>query len=131
METARSRRLTSRIEGLHQAESGQALVIVLGLITFLFLTGTALAAQASVALRAGASNVGEAALLHAADAGGELGIWWQRNGKAGNPPQITINGLAVSTTVSTAAGGAGTGAAWKQWGFGPSGSGTSTSTGVS
>jgi hypothetical protein len=129
MRTPWTRRLTSRIERAHQAESGQALVIVLGLITFLFLTGTALAAQASVALRAGAANVGEASLLHAADAGGELGIWWQRNAKAGNPPQITINGVAVSTTVSTAASGAGTGAAWKQWGFGPSGSGTSTSTG--
>jgi hypothetical protein len=129
MQSAWAGRWAPRIERVHQGESGQALVIVLGLITFLFLTGTALAAQASVALRAGVSNVGEAALLHAADAGGELGIWWQRNGKAGNPPQITINGMAVSTTVSTAASGGGTGAAWKQWGFGPSGTGTSTSTG--
>jgi hypothetical protein len=124
-----ARPLAARIHGLHRAESGQALVIVLGLVTFLFLTGTALAAQASLALRAGAANVSEASVLYAADAGGELGIWWQRNAKAGSPPPITINGVAVSTTVSTVASSGGSGAPWKQWGFGPSGSGASTSTG--
>jgi hypothetical protein len=84
---------------LHRDEGGQSLAIILALITVLFLMGSALAAHASVALRATVANASQAGDLHAADAGAELGMWWQRNGNAGNPPSITVNGLAVSTTV--------------------------------
>jgi hypothetical protein len=72
---------------------------VLALVTFMFLVGSAMAAHASVALRTTAANEGQAGDLHAADAGAELGIWWQRNGWPGNPPAIDINGLTVTTTV--------------------------------
>lgn len=99
----------------HRDETGQSLVIVLSLVTFLFLVGSALAVQASVALRTTAAGTTEGAALHAADAGAELGIWWQRQSKAGNPPTITVNGLSVTTTVTTASGV--TGAGWRQWGF--------------
>ena len=61
--------------------------------------GSALAAHASVALRTTVANEEQAGDLHAADAGAELGMWWQRNGKAGNPPNITVNGLTVNSTV--------------------------------
>lgn len=84
---------------LHRDERGQSLAIILALITVLFLMGSALAAHASVALRTTVANESQAGDLHAADAGAELGMWWQRNGKSGNPPSITINGLTVNTTV--------------------------------
>jgi hypothetical protein len=100
----------------HHDEAGQALVIVLSLIMFLFLLGSALATQASTALRASAAGDSEANALHAADAGAELGIWWQRQGNAGNPPSITVNGLTVTTTVSSTTA-AVSGAGWEQWGF--------------
>ena len=89
---------------LHRDERGQSLVIVLSLVMMLFLVGSALAAHASVALRSTATNESQAGDLHAADAGAELGMWWQRNGLAGNPPNLTVNGLTVNTTVSLAAG---------------------------
>lgn len=89
---------------IHGDERGQSLAIVLTLITFLFLVGSAMAAHASVALRTTAANEEQAGDLHAADAGAELGMWWQRNGKAGNPPSITVNGLPVTTTVGVSGG---------------------------
>ncbi|MEO8437108.1 MAG: hypothetical protein ABI562_01525 [Chloroflexota bacterium] len=89
---------------LHRDERGQSLPIILSLITVLFLVGTAIAAHISVALQATVANETQAGDLHAADAGAELGMWWQRNGNAGSPPAITINGLTVTTTVSTSAG---------------------------
>jgi hypothetical protein len=100
----------------HRDEAGQSLVIVLSLVLFLFLLGSALAVQASTALRASAAGDSEAKALHAADAGAELGIWWQRQGNAGNPPSITVNGLTVTTTVSSTTATV-SGAGWKQWGF--------------
>ena len=107
-----------RVAGaLHRDERGQSLAVVLALVTLLFLLGTALAVQASTALRVTAASDGQADALHAADAGAELGIWWQRNGQAGNPPAITINGLTVSTTVSVAPPPGGSGAGWQQWGW--------------
>jgi hypothetical protein len=84
---------------LHADERGQSLVIVLSLITILFLLGSALAAHTSVALRTTVANEAQAGDLRAADAGAELGMWWQRSGNAGNPPAITMNGLTVDTTV--------------------------------
>jgi hypothetical protein len=84
---------------LHRDERGQSLAIILALITILFLMGSALAAHTSVALRTTVANESQAGDLHAADAGAELGMWWQRNGMAGNPPSITVNGLTVATTV--------------------------------
>ena len=84
---------------LHRDERGQSLAIILALITVLFLMGSALAAHASVALMSTAANESQAADLRAADAGAELGMWWQRTGNGGNPPNITMNGLTVSTTV--------------------------------
>ena len=104
------------IRRAHGDENGQSLVIVLSLVTFLFLVGSALAVQASVALRVTAAGTAEAAALHAADAGAELGIWWQRQALAGDPPTITVNGLPVTTTVTTT-GGSVSGAGWRQWGF--------------
>ena len=89
---------------VHRDERGQSLAIVLALITFLFLAGSAMAAHASVALRTTAANEGQAGDFHAADAGAELGMWWQRNGGAGNPPAISVNGLTVTTTVAQAGG---------------------------
>lgn len=83
----------------HADERGQSLAIILALVTVLFLMGSALAAHASVALRTTVANEDQAGDFNAADAGAELGMWWQRNGKAGNPPSITVNGLTVSTTV--------------------------------
>src|SRR6266540_3219857 len=113
---------------VHHDEAGQSLVIVLSLVTFLFLLGSALAVQASTALRASAAGDTEADALHAADAGAELGIWWQRQGNAGNPPSITVNGLTVATTASsTLAAVSGTG--WKQWGFGGQSLGASSEPG--
>ena len=47
--------------------------------------GSALAAHASVALRTTAANEAQAGDLHAADAGAELGMWWQRNGHVRQP----------------------------------------------
>jgi len=90
---------------VHRDERGQSLVVVLALITFIFLMGSALALHASVALRTTAANEAQAGDLHAADAGAELGIWWQRNGLAGNPPDVSVNGLTVTTTVTVAGGG--------------------------
>jgi hypothetical protein len=87
---------------LHRDERGQSLPVVLALVTILFLMGTALAAHTSAALRATVANESQAADLHAADAGAELGMWWQRNGNLGNPPPITVNGLTVNTTVGVA-----------------------------
>lgn len=89
---------------LHRDERGQSLAIVLALITVLFLMGTALAAHISVALKTTVSNEAQAGDMHAADAGAELGMWWQRNGNAGNPPAITVNGLTVNATVGVAGG---------------------------
>ena len=84
---------------LHRDERGQSLAIILTLVTVLFLMGSALAVHASVALRTTVANEAQAGDLYAADAGAELGMWWQRNGNAGNPPNITVNGLTVNTTV--------------------------------
>jgi len=106
---------------LVRAEDGQSLPIVLGLVTFLFLVGAALAAHASTALRAGSAGAVEAGDLYAADGGAELGIWWRRNGLAGDPPTVALNGRAVTTTVSATGGGGGGvgGTGWPQWGFDP------------
>jgi Tfp pilus assembly protein PilX len=92
---------------LHRDERGQSLVIVLSLITIMFLLGSSLAVHASVALRATRASESQGDAFYAADAATELGIWWQRNGKAGNPPAQTINGVTTSTTISTAGGGGG------------------------
>jgi Tfp pilus assembly protein PilX len=92
---------------LHRDERGQSLVIVLSLITIMFLLGSSLAVHASVALRSTQTSEAQADDFYAADAATELGIWWQRNGKAGNPPAQTINGVTTSTTISTAGGGGG------------------------
>jgi Tfp pilus assembly protein PilX len=92
---------------LHRDERGQSLVIVLSLITLLFLLGSSLAVHASVALRTTRTSAGQGNDFYAADAATELGIWWQRNGKAGNPPAQTINGITTSTTITSAGGGGG------------------------
>lgn len=89
------------IRRLHRDERGQSLAVILALITVLFLMGSALAAHASVALRTTVANETQAGDLHAADAGAELGMWWQRNGKTGDPPSITVNGLSVNATIGT------------------------------
>lgn len=93
---------------LHRDEGGQSLAIILSLITVLFLMGTALAAHISVALKTTVTNEAQAGDLHAADAGAELGMWWQRNGNAGSPPLQNlanqINGLDVDVTVGVAGG---------------------------
>ena len=89
----------SAVRRLHRDEGGQSLAIILALVTILFLMGSALATHASVALRSTVANEDQAGDLNGADAGAELGMWWQRNGKPGNPPAITVNGLNVSTTV--------------------------------
>jgi Tfp pilus assembly protein PilX len=88
-------------------QRGQSLVIVLSLITLFFLLGSALAVHASVALRATRASEGQGDDFYAADAATELGIWWQRNGRAGNPPAQTINGITTSTTITTQAGAGG------------------------
>jgi hypothetical protein len=90
-------------------QRGQSLVIVLSLITLFFLLGSALAVHASVALRATRTSDAQADDFYAADAATELGIWWQRNGKPGNPPAQTINGITTSTTITSAGGGGGGG----------------------
>jgi Tfp pilus assembly protein PilX len=95
------------MQRIHRDEGGQSLVIVLSLITILFLLGSSLAVHASVALRATRTTAGQGNDFYAADAATELGIWWQRNGKAGNPPAQTINGVTTSTTITTAGGGSG------------------------
>ncbi len=92
---------------LHRDERGQSLVIVLSLITLLFLLGSAIAVHTSVALRATRTSAGQGNDFYAADAATELGIWWQRNGSAGNPPAQTINGITTSTTITAAGGGPG------------------------
>jgi hypothetical protein len=92
---------------LHRDERGQSLVIVLSLITIMFLLGSSLAVHGSVALRSTRASEGQGDDFYAADAATELGIWWQRNGKAGNPPPQTINGVTTSTTITTSGGGAG------------------------
>jgi hypothetical protein len=92
---------------VHRDEAGQSLVIVLSLITILFLLGSSLAVHASVALRATRTTAGQGNDFYAADAATELGIWWQRNGKPGNPPAQTINGITTSTTITSAGGGSG------------------------
>jgi hypothetical protein len=92
---------------LHRDERGQSLVVVLSLITIMFLLGSSLAVHASVALRATRATEGQADDFYAADAATELGIWWQRNGKAGNPPAQTINGVTTSTTITSVGGGGG------------------------
>ena len=94
-----------RARRIHDDERGQSLVIVLGLITFLFLMGSAMAAHVSVALRSTVASDTQADAFHAADAGAELGIWWQRNGLAGNPPSITVNGVTATTVISSSGGG--------------------------
>lgn len=94
------------MHGIHRDERGQSLVIVLALITLLFLVGSAMAAHATVALRAAAAGGEQAGEFHAADAGTELGIWWQRNGRSGNPPPISVNGATVTTTIGLAGGSA-------------------------
>jgi hypothetical protein len=91
----------------HRDQRGQSLVIVLSLITILFLLGSALAVHASAALRATRAAAGQGDDFYAADAATELGIWWQRNGKAGNPPAQTMNGVTTSTTINTSGGGGG------------------------
>ncbi len=84
---------------LHRDERGQSLAIILGLITVLFLMGTALAAHISVAIKTTVANEQQAGDLHAADAGAELGMWWQRNGNLPAPvPTINVNGVSVTTT---------------------------------
>ena len=103
MRTTR-RGLVAAVRRLHRDERGQSLAIILALVTVLFLMGSALAAHTSVALRTTAANEEQAGDLHAADAGAELGMWWQRNGNAGSPPTITVNGLTVTTTVATGGG---------------------------
>src|SRR2546423_10267865 len=92
---------------LRRGDRGQSLVIVLSLITLFFLLGSALAVHASAALRATRANDAQGDDFYAADAATELGIWWQRNGKAGNPPAQTINGVTTSTTITSAGGGGG------------------------
>ena len=92
---------------VHRDQRGQSLVIVLSLITILFLLGSSLAVHASVALRTTRTTAGQGNDFYAADAATELGIWWQRNGKAGNPPAQTINGITTSTTITSAGGGGG------------------------
>jgi hypothetical protein len=99
---ASRRPATTMVRRFHRDERGQSLAIILALITVLFLMGSALAVHASVALRTTVANEAQAGDLYGADAGAELGMWWQRNGKAGNPPNITVNGLTVSTTVGVA-----------------------------
>lgn len=93
---------------LHRDERGQSLAIILSLITVLFLMGTALAAHISVAIQTTVENEAQAGDLHAADAGAELGMWWQRNGNAGSPPLQTlanqVNGLDVDVVVGVAGG---------------------------
>jgi hypothetical protein len=87
---------------LHRDERGQSLPIVLALITVIFLMGSALAAHASVALRTTVANEGQAGDLYAADAGAELGMWWQRNGNSGlTVPPITVNGLPVAASFTS------------------------------
>src|SRR5919206_2136515 len=86
-------------------ERGQSLVIVLSLITLLFLLGSSIAVHASVALRTTRATEAHSDDFYAADAATELGIWWQRNGKPGNPPAQTINGVTTSTTITTSGGG--------------------------
>jgi hypothetical protein len=88
---------------LGRDERGQSLPIVLALVTLFFLLGSALAVQASVSLRATVANERQAGNFHAADGGAELGIWWHRNANPGNPPDVTLNGATVSTTVSATA----------------------------
>jgi Tfp pilus assembly protein PilX len=102
-----ARRDPSRLLLVHRDERGQSLVIVLSLITILFLLGSALAVHASAALRATRAPDSQADDFYAADAATELGIWWQRNGKAGNPPAQSINGVTTSTTVNVTGGGGG------------------------
>lgn len=92
---------------IRRDERGQSLVIILSLITLLFLLGSALAAHASVALRSTTNSKSQSNDFYAADGATELGIWWQRNGKAGNPPAQAINGITTSTTISAAGGGPG------------------------
>jgi Tfp pilus assembly protein PilX len=92
---------------LHRDVRGQSLVIVLSLITIMFLLGSSLAVHASVALRSTRASEGQGDEFYAADAATELGIWWQRNGKAGNPPAQTINGVTTSTTITSVGGGSG------------------------
>lgn len=103
---ARRRELRSAVRRAHGDERGQSLAVVLTLITFLFLAGSAMAAHVSGALRTTTANEDQAGDLHAADAGAELGMWWQRNGMAGNPPAINVNGLPVTTTVGLSGGAA-------------------------
>ena len=92
---------------LNRDQRGQSLVIVLSLITLLFLLGSSLAVHASVALRTTRTSDRQGDEFYAADAATELGIWWQRNGKAGNPPAQTINGVPTSTTVTSVPGAGG------------------------
>jgi len=92
------------IRAVRQDERGQSLPIVLALVTILFLLGSALAAHASTVLRTTAANEAQAGDLHGADAGAELGIWWERQAQAGNPPNIVVNGQTVTTTVTTSGG---------------------------
>lgn len=109
MSTHRSspaRSLARLARRLGRDEGGQSLPVVLTLITFLFIIASAMAAHASVALRTTSANEAQGGDLHAASAGVELGMWWQRSGKSGDPPDISVNGKNVSTTVSMSGGSA-------------------------
>jgi hypothetical protein len=92
---------------IHRDERGQSLVIVLSLITILFLLGSSLAVHTSVALRTTRAGATQSDEFYAADAATEVGIWWQRNGKAGKAPSVKIKGIDTDVTITSAGGGAG------------------------
>jgi hypothetical protein len=119
----------SSLRRLARDETGQSLPIVLVLVLVLFLLGSALATHASVALRTTSANEGEAGDLYAGDAGVELGIWWHRQGLAGNPPALAINGVSVTSTVTTTGATGGGGAGWRQSGFTPQSTSATTAAG--
>jgi Tfp pilus assembly protein PilX len=92
---------------IHRDERGQSLVIVLSLITILFLLGSSLAVHSSVALRTTRAGATQSDEFYAADAATEVGIWWQRNGKAGKAPSVKIKGIDTDVTITSAGGGGG------------------------
>jgi outer membrane protein assembly factor BamB len=113
---------------LHADQSGQALPIVLALITVIFLLGSSLAGHVSVALRAATRSMAHAGSVYAAEGAAELAVWWQRNGRSGNPPSITLNGVAATATI-TFTGVAINGSGWPQWAFDSNSSSRSTQSG--